>query len=136
MSENKSIRLGSLSPRREFNYVDDTVEAFKKINFSKDTIGETLNIGNETDISIGELANLILNIMNSDKKISLEKKRQRPSKREVQILKSSNNKLKKLLKWSPKYKGIKGLERGLSKTIDWFSKSDNLRNYKHNDYVI
>lgn len=136
LSSSKTIKLGSLSPKREFNFIDDTISGFKKILLSKKAIGETINLGNGSDFSINELVKLIKNIMHSDKQVKTEFKRMRPKKSEVQVLKASNLKAKKILNWTPKYRGKQGLKAGLTETIDWFSDKKNIDQYKKIDYVV
>ena len=136
LSGKKTIKLGSLSPKREFNFVDDTVNGFKKAIFSSKGNGETINIGNGTDFSIGDVAKMIMKIMKTKIKILEDVKRIRPKNSEVSRLKASNSKAKKLIEWSPNYHGKKGLEKGLIKTIEWFSKEDNLKKYNSDKYII
>ena len=89
-----------------------------------------INIGSNYEISIGDTANLIAELMMADIKIETETNRLRPEKSEVCRLWCENSKAKKLLKWQPKYSGKKGLKEGLMKTIDWFTDPEVLQNYK------
>ena len=136
INSRKKIQLGNIKPKREFNYIDDTVDAFKLSLFNKKIIGEVINIGNGYNISILDLFNKISKIMNKKSKIQINKERIRKVESEVMNLKANNQKAKKLLNWRPKYSGKKGLESGLKKTIQWFSKSENLKFYKHDIYNI
>ena len=126
----RNIKLGALNPTRDFNFVEDTISGFLKIAKSETAIGEVINIGSNYEISIGDTANLIAELMKTNIKIETETNRLRPEKSEVCRLWCENSKAKKLLKWQPKYSGKKGLKEGLMKTIDWFTDPEVLQNYK------
>ena len=126
----RNIKLGALSPTRDFNFVEDTINGFLKIAISETAIGEVINIGSNYEISIGDTANLIAELMMADIKIETETNRLRPEKSEVCRLWCENSKAKKLLKWQPKYSGKKGLKEGLMKTIEWFTDPEVLKKYK------
>jgi NAD dependent epimerase/dehydratase len=115
----KEIRLGSLAPTRDFNYVKDTVNGFIEIEKSKKTIGEEINIASQTEISIGELAAELIRQINPQASIICEQERMRPQKSEVNRLLGSNKKLKELTDWNQEY----SLSFGLKKTIDWMEKN-------------
>lgn len=132
---NRKIKLGSLHPTRDFNYVKDTVRGFISAAQS-DIIGEVINIGSNYEISIGDTVNLIAEIMNVDLEIDTDQQRLRPQNSEVERLWADNSKAKKLLNWKPIYGGRKGLKKGLSETIDWFTNPENLKQYKSNIYNI
>ncbi len=114
----KEIRLGSLTPTRDFNYVKDTVNGFIEIEKSEKTIGEEINIASQTEISIGELAAELIRQINPQASIICEQERMRPQKSEVNRLLGSNKKLKELTDWNQEY----SLSFGLKKTIDWMEK--------------
>ena len=124
------IKLGALEPTRDFNYIEDTVSGFIEIAKSEATIGEVINIGNNYEISIGDTANLIAEIMSEDIDFETETDRLRPDKSEVFRLWCDNSKAKNLINWQPKYSGKKGLKEGLRKTIEWFTVKENLHHYK------
>lgn len=126
------IKLGSLSPTRDFNYIKDTVEAFIAIAESDKTIGEEINIATQNDISIGTLAHELIITINPKATIVCDEIRLRPENSEVERLLGSNIKIKKLTNWQPKYSFIDGL----IETIDWFKISENLVKYKSNIYNI
>ena len=126
----RNIKLGALNPTRDFNFVEDTISGFLKIAKSEAAIGEVINIGSNYEISVGDTANLIAELMKTNIKIETETNRLRPEKSEVCRLWCENSKAKKLLKWQPKYSGKKGLKEGLMKTIDWFTDPEVLQNYK------
>ena len=134
VSNKNKIKLGSLRPRRDFTFVTDTVDGFISAIGNKKCLGETINLGTGKDFSIGETVKNIENIMDKKANIITDNKRLRPKKSEVNRLISSNLKAKKILNWSPNYKGSKGFKEGLKKTIEWFSQEENLKIYKANLY--
>ncbi|WP_313186739.1 NAD-dependent 4,6-dehydratase LegB [Lacrimispora sp.] len=115
----KEIRLGSLTPTRDFNYVKDTVNGFIEIEKSEKTIGEEINIASQTEISIGKLASELICQINPKARIVCGQERMRPQKSEVNRLLGSNKKLKELTDWNQEY----SLSLGLKKTIDWMEKN-------------
>ena len=126
----EKIELGSLSPTRDFNYVKDTVSGFIEIAESQLTIGEEINIATQQEVSIGQLAEELVKQINPGARIVCDEERLRPEKSEVNRLLGSNEKIKKLTKWSPKYT----IEQGLAETIEFFR--DNLDKYKADIYNI
>ena len=134
LQKKDKLLLGSLSPTRDFTYVDDTVEGFISQLSSSKGIGETINIGTGFEISIRDLAVLIKDELNSEIYIEEENNRLRPKNSEVERLLASNEKAKKLLNWTPNYHGLDGLRNGLKKTIKWFSDEKNLLLYKSDRY--
>lgn len=109
------IKLGSLSPTRDFNYVKDTVHGFISIYESDKTIGEEINIASQKEISIGELAQKLIDQINPHAKIICDDNRKRPEKSEVNRLLGSNKKISCLTDWKQKY----SLDDGLQNTIDF-----------------
>lgn len=132
----ESIKLGALSPTRDFNYVSDTVSAFEAILNSDKAIGQVINAGSNFEVSIGDTVDIIKRLMGSDIEVITDEVRLRPQKSEVNRLWCDNTKLKALTAWQPKYAGLDGFERGLAKTIEWFSDKDNLSLYKAGVYNI
>lgn len=130
LSGQESIKLGSLSPTRDFNYVKDTVAGFLAIAKSDKTIGEEINIATQTEISIGQLSEEMIRQINPNAKIICEAERLRPEKSEVNRLLGSNQKIKELTDWQPKY----DLKSGLTETIAFFK--DNLDKCKTDIYNI
>jgi NAD dependent epimerase/dehydratase len=117
-TKDNTITLGNLYPVREFNYVEDICEAyFKTVKTKK--FGEVFNVGNSYEISINDLVLLISKLMGKKIKVKKSKIRFRIKKSEVDLLKSDNKKIKKMIKWEPKHRGRKGLIEGLKKTIEW-----------------
>ncbi len=132
----KKIKLGAVSPTRDFNYVEDTVAAFIAALNSDQGLGEVVNFGSNFEVSIGETAQIIADIMGGDIEIITDEDRLRPSKSEVKRLWASNEKALKLFGWSPKYAGLEGFKRGLEETVEWIQLPDNLRNYKAGSYNV
>ena len=125
-----SIRLGSLSPYRDFNYVLDTVEGFIKIAEASGAVGDPINVGSGVEISIGELAQLILELVGKDLPILQDDQRVRPSGSEVQRLQADNRKAQNTMGWSPQYT----LREGLEHTIEWVR--ENIEGYRAESYAI
>lgn len=126
----KEIKLGSLTPTRDFNYVKDTVNGFIEIYKSDKTIGQEINIATQKEISIGQLAEELIAQMNPDAKIICDEQRLRPEKSEVNRLLGSNIKIKELTQWQPQYT----FQEGLSETIDFIK--NNLGRYKIDIYNL
>jgi len=135
-SGQRTISLGNLSPTRDFNYVKDTVKGFISFAESDKTIGEVINFGSNHEVSIGELAKMIADIMGVEIEIVSDKARIRPEKSEVDRLWADNKKANILTGWTPEYGGHDGLRRGLSETVKWFSEPQNLKHYKTDIYNI
>ncbi len=132
----RQIKLGAVRPTRDFNYVSDTVRGFIAALESENAIGEVINIGSNFEISIGDTARAIAEVMGVEIKIVTDDQRLRPEKSEVERLWAANAKAKKLLHWQPDYGGIEGFKRGLAETVAWYAQSENLRGYKANIYNI
>ena len=132
----RRIKLGALSPTRDFNYVSDTVRGFIAALESDASVGEVINIGSNYEISIGDTARLIAEVMNAEIEIETDEERLRPEKSEVNRLWADNGKAKRLLGWEPQYGGCEGFKCGLRETADWFTKPENLRCYKADIYNI
>lgn len=130
LAGNEEIKLGSLTPTRDFNYVKDTANGFIAISRSDKTVGEEINIATQKEISIGELAQEIITQINPKAQIICEEERLRPEKSEVNRLLGSNAKIKSLTDWTPKY----SLKDGIGETIDWMKQ--NLNAYKTDIYNI
>lgn len=126
----EEIELGSLTPTRDFNYVKDTVNGFLEIAKSDKTIGEEINIATQQEVSIGQLAQEMINQINPNARISTQDERLRPEKSEVNQLLGSNQKILQFTDWQPKY----DLSSGLAETIEWLK--NNLHHYKTDIYNI
>ena len=128
----KEIKLGDTSPTRDFNYVEDTCRGLIAIAENNLTIGETINIGSSFEISVKDTLELIKKLMGSDVHFITDAQRMRPEKSEVFRLWCDNSKIKKLTGFSPKI----DISVGLQKTIDWFTKPENLKKYKSDIYNV
>ncbi|MDO8723605.1 MAG: GDP-mannose 4,6-dehydratase [Syntrophales bacterium] len=126
------IKLGSIHPTRDFNYVKDTVNGFIAIAETPATIGEEINIASQQEISIGQLAREIIDQINPTARIVSDDIRIRPEKSEVERLLGSNEKILRLTGWQPAYT----LKQGIRETIAWFRDEENLRRYKWDVYNI
>ena len=126
----RKVKLGSLSPMRDFNYVKDVCKGFLEIAVSDKTIGEEINIATQQDISIGDLAQELISMINPKAEVICDKKRIRPEKSEVKRLLGSNEKIRKLTNWEPQY----SLRQGLAETIEWLR--NNLDKYKADIYNV
>jgi NAD dependent epimerase/dehydratase len=132
----RQIKLGSISPTRDFNYVNDTVAGFIAALNSDVGCGEVVNFGSNFEISVGDTAQLIAEAMGKEIEIVTEETRLRPSNSEVERLWADNNKARELFGWSPQYGGRDGFKRGLAETAEWFVNPENLRRYKADIYNI
>jgi NAD dependent epimerase/dehydratase len=132
----KQIKLGALSPTRDFNYVADTVAGFIAALKSEKSVGEVINIGSNFEISIEDTAHAIAKVIGVEIEIISDEQRFRPEKSEVERLWASNEKAGELLGWQPKYGGLDGFYRGLEETIAWFSKPSHLESYKSDIYNL
>ena len=128
----KEIKLGDLTPTRDFNYVKDTCKGFIELSNSDEAIGKEVNIASNFEISMRDILNLIAKIMNSDVKFVEDTQRLRPKNSEVFRLYGDNTKLKKFTGFTPSYT----IEDGLKETINWFLKEDNLKKYKSDIYNL
>ncbi len=126
----QSIKLGSLTPTRDFNYVKDTAAGFMALASCKQAVGQEVNIATGVEISIGELANELIAQLNPQATIVCDEQRLRPEKSEVNRLLGDNTKIKALTGWAPKY----DLKSGIAETIEWFR--GNLSGYKSGIYNI
>jgi dTDP-glucose 4,6-dehydratase len=132
----REIKLGAVHPTRDFNYVADTVAGFIAALESESGVGEVINVGSNFEVSIGDTAKLIAEIMGADIRIVTDEQRLRPEKSEVERLWASNAKAERLLGWTPRYGGCDGFRRGLLETVEWFAKPGNLSRYKADIYNV
>lgn len=126
------IRLGSLTPTRDFNYVKDTTQGFIEIAKADRVMGEEINIATGVEISIGEMATELISQLNPNASIVTEDERMRPERSEVNRLLGCNQKILSLTNWQPKF----NLAKGLSATVDWFRMPENLSKYKTDIYNL
>ena len=132
----RRIKLGSAHPTRDFSFVSDTVRGFARAAVASEIVGETINIGSGFEISIGDTAALIAEILNVTIAIETDEARVRPSSSEVERLFAGIGKAEKLLDWRPLFAAREGFKRGIVETIAWFSEPANLARYKHDQYNI
>lgn len=130
------IELGALSPTRDFNFVQDTVDGLIAILNADGTAGETINLGSGHEISIGDLVSLVASVMNRRVSVVSKAERMRPEKSEVERLLADASKAKRIANWSPVFAERDGLRRGLSLTAEWFSKPENLARYRVGRYTV
>lgn len=135
-SGQRQIQLGALSPTRDFNFVADTCAAFLAVASSDVALGQTINSASNFEISIGDTAALIAEVMNADVEISTDKQRLRPERSEVNRLFGDNTLLRELTGWKPLYCGHEGFRRGLEITVDWFSDPVNLERFRPGSYTV
>lgn len=133
---NRRIKLGAVHPTRDFNYVADTVRGFVAMAESPASVGEIVNIGSGFEISVGDTAKLIGEVMGVEVEIVSDEERFRPERSEVERLWASDAKAQRLLGWSPNYGGRDGLRRGLEETAAWFRDPRNLDLYRSEIYNI
>ena len=128
----KQIKLGDVTPTRDFNYVADTCRGFLALARCDAAVGQTVNIGSNHEISVGDTLNLIRELMHSDVEFLTDAQRLRPEKSEVFRLWCDNTKLRELTGFQP----VHGLREGLQSTIDWFTRPENLARYKASLYNV
>ena len=132
VSNKKQIKLGDLTPTRDFNYVLDTCRGFIDLANCTKAVGETVNIGSNFETSIGDTVKMIIELMSSDVIIVQDQERVRPDKSEVQRLWCDNSKINMLTGFVPEY----DLRAGLKETINWFKKQENQKKYKADIYNV
>jgi NAD dependent epimerase/dehydratase len=132
LSGKDKIELGDLHPTRDLVYVKDTAKGFLEVSKCDELIGEEVNIATQNEISIGQLAEEIINQINPHAKIVQDKERMRPEKSEVYRLYGSNAKLKNYTGWQPEFL----LKEGIAETIEWYGKEENLKKFKTDIYNI
>lgn len=128
----KEIKLGDTTPTRDFNYVEDTCRGFIELAKCDQAMGETVNIGSNYEISIKDTLDLIKDIMQSDVHFITDEQRIRPENSEVFRLWCDNTKIRELTGFEPKY----SIREGLEKTVEWFTKPENLAKYKPGLYNV
>lgn len=132
----RQLKLGAVYPTRDFSYVADTVNAFLAVLKSDQGVGEVVNFGSNHEISIRDTVQVIAEVMGVQVEIETDEVRLRPTNSEVERLWADNTKALRLFGWSPEYKGLDGLRRGLAETVRWFSDPANLAGYKAGRYNI
>jgi NAD dependent epimerase/dehydratase len=132
----RQIQLGAVHPTRDFNFVSDTVAGFQAALTAEQAVGEIINIGSNFEVSIGDTAEAIADVMGVEVEIATDRERLRPDKSEVERLWADNSKARALLGWTPAYAGLSGFRRGLEETAAWFTKPAHLARYKADRYNL
>jgi len=132
----EQVKLGSLEPTRDFSFVADTVHGFSAVAAAEEAVGQVVNLGSNFEISMGDSARLIAEIMGKDVEFVTDEQRVRPQASEVERLWADNSKAKAIAGWEPEYAGIDGFRGGLQQTIDWFGEPSNLQRYKADVYNL
>ena len=132
----RKIKLGAISPTRDFNFVQDTVAGFIAAMNSDKGLGEVVNFGSNFEISIGDTVKMIAEVMKAEIEIITDDNRLRPENSEVERLWADNTKAKELFGWKPIYAGREGFKRGLAETAEWFMDPANLARYKSDIYNL
>lgn len=132
----RRIKLGAVHPTRDFNFVADTVDGFIQALETDAGAGEVINLGSNFEVSIGDTAQAIADVMGVEIEVITDDERLRPEKSEVERLWADNKKAKELLGWQPAYGGLEGFKRGLKETVEWFTSSDNMKAYKPDRYNL
>lgn len=132
----RAIKLGAIHPTRDFNYVADTVAGFLAALRSERSVGEVINLGSNFEISVGDTAHAIAEVMGTSIELVTDDQRLRPAKSEVERLWASNAKARELLGWQPEFGGRAGFLRGLEQTVAWFRDPRHLAGYKAGIYNL
>ena len=132
----REVKLGALSPTRDFNYVADTVQGFLAVARADRAVGEVINVGSGFEVSVGETARLIADAVGVEIEIVSDTQRLRPEKSEVERLLADNDRARRLAGWTPEYAGLDGFARGLRQTVEWFADPENRRGYKADLYNL
>ena len=132
----RQIKLGAMHPTRDFSYVRDTVRGFVAIAECDAAVGQIVNVGSNYEISVGNTARLIAQLMDREVEFVSDDQRLRPAGSEVERLWADNSRARALAGWTPEYSGVEGFKRGLAETIEWFGDGNNLRRYKAGLYNI
>jgi dTDP-glucose 4,6-dehydratase len=135
-SGKRQVRLGAISPTRDFNYVQDTVSGFIAVATADTGLGQVVNFGSNYEISVGDTAMLIAEAMGRDIELVTDEVRFRPANSEVERLWADNAKAWDLFGWEPAYAGREGFKRGLAETATWFGLPENLARYKSDVYNL
>lgn len=135
-AKQQQIKLGSITPTRDFNFIADQVRGFSSLLAAEQVAGEVFNFGTGFEATIEDTVKLIAELMGESVEIICDQARIRPEQSEVERLCADSNKAKQVLNWQPEYPGMSGLENGLRQTIEWFSQPENLRLYKPEVYNV
>ena len=132
----REIRLGAVHPTRDFTFVSDTARAFELLAECDAAVGQVVNAGSGSEISIGDTARAIMELMGREVSIVTDEQRLRPEASEVERLWADSERMRALTGWTPDHGGLEGFRRGLDQTIGWFTDPANLARYKTDRYVL
>lgn len=132
----RTLKLGALHPTRDFSFVEDTARGFLAAARCDAIVGEVCNIGSGFEISIGDTARAIADVMGADIEITCDEQRLRPEKSEVERLFAGIDKAREVMGWTPSFGGLDGFKRGLAVTAEWFSDPANRAGYRSDRYVL
>jgi NAD dependent epimerase/dehydratase len=137
-SGKRRIKLGAVSPTRDFSFVTDTARGLIAglTAPAEQAVGQTINLGSGFEISVGDTAQMIAEVMGSTIEIETDEARLRPAGSEVERLWADNSKARQQLGWAPEFGGLDGMRRGLEQTARWFTDPDNLSRYKADVYNV
>jgi dTDP-glucose 4,6-dehydratase len=131
-----TVSLGNVRPTRDFNYVDDTVEGFLAVAGSDASVGEVLNVGSGHGRLLGIERPFLAEIIDRRLRLEVDENRLRPEDSDVERLLASHEKATRLAGWRPRFAGEDGLRRGLSATVEWFARAENLARYPDRAYAL
>ena len=131
----KEIKLGDITPTRDFSHVNDIVRGFILMLEIETPFRGIVNFGSGFEVSISEIVDLVSRITGNRVSVKVDQPRIRPKNSEVTRLLADNSKARKVLNWSPNYYGESGLKKGLTETIEWFKNPKNLEKYKPFEYI-
>lgn len=134
----RKIRLGAVSPTRDFSFVTDTARGLIAglTAPAEQCVGQTINLGSGFEISVGATVEMIADVMATTIEIETDETRLRPANSEVERLWADNSKARQQLGWSPEFGGVEGMRRGMVKTVNWFTNPANLIRYKADVYNV
>lgn len=132
----RTLKIGSLAPTRDFTFVSDTAAGFMALAKCDAAVGEVVNLGTGDEISIGDTVRLIAEVMGAEIELEQDDQRLRPEKSEVNRLCSNRDKARLLAGWEPEFVGAEGFRRGLELTAQWFTDPANLAFYKTDLYRV
>lgn len=136
LMSHEPIKLGAVSPTRDFNFVKDIARAFVTVGESSAGVGEVVNFGSNFEISIGQVVDAVGAAIGRPLEVETDEARVRPKDSEVDRLWADNSKADRLFGWSPEYGGLDGFYKGIAETVEWFSDDENRSIYKPDTYAV
>lgn len=132
------VKIGATTPTRDFSFVTDTAAGFIAAleNNNPDLIGQTINLGSNFEISIGDTIQMIGEIIGKSVDLDCEQERLRPENSEVQRLYADNSKALKMLNWQPEFAGKDGFSKALRQAVEWYAQPQNIQYFQNNNYVV